>query len=419
MGPAEHFELSSDDGRPTGRERPAVLLEPLPRGKVQRHAGIGYEIVQRLDVPVEQLPNVVQFFAAQLPVVAEPVVDVPKILPHDVPAQRLRHDTQLAEQLVEVPTIVSYSSLQRTVEHHVDIPVPGGEGRASGLQGSLPKQSSTAPLSSAERLTERIVEQIVGSPGGGLQDFRPVQSSSSSSQGSSALQKRITELIMEQFDFFGGGLQDFRPGKVHPLLRTVILKPDMVRRSRMSLLSWERISSTRGSAEIHWASSPRHWGTLAGGAWAPVSQYPALGTMGRGDHPPVCHRSASHEARPGQSHRCTQRLRHRLIHDVICLRFLFFQLLLVRVDPILFPSLCSSSVWCCSSVLFLCPALLCPSVFAIPLRCPSVLSLVLSLALFLLCCSSALLCNTAPRCCANVLLRRLLFLHSFIFSFSH
>ena len=68
VGPAEYYELSSDDGRPTGGERPAALLEPLPQGKVQRHAGIGYEIVQHLDVPVlqmvEQLSNVTQFFAA-------------------------------------------------------------------------------------------------------------------------------------------------------------------------------------------------------------------------------------------------------------------------------------------------------------------------------------------------------------------
>ena len=76
VGPAEYYELSSDDGRPTGGERPAALSEPWPQGKLMRHAGIGYEIVQSLDVLVpqmgEQLPNVVQFFAVQLPVVAEP-----------------------------------------------------------------------------------------------------------------------------------------------------------------------------------------------------------------------------------------------------------------------------------------------------------------------------------------------------------
>ena len=39
---------------PPGGERPAALLEPLPQGTLQRHAGIGYEIVQNLDVPVLQ-----------------------------------------------------------------------------------------------------------------------------------------------------------------------------------------------------------------------------------------------------------------------------------------------------------------------------------------------------------------------------
>ena len=145
---------------PPGESGQRHCWSPGRQGKLQRHDGIGYELVLSLDAPVlqmvEQLPNVVQFFAAQLPVVAEPVIDVPKILPHDVPARRLCCDTQLAEQLVEVPTIVSYSSLQRTVEHHVDIPVPGGEGRNVGLQGSLPEQSSTAPLSSAERLSDGL-----------------------------------------------------------------------------------------------------------------------------------------------------------------------------------------------------------------------------------------------------------------------
>ena len=92
MGPAEHCELSSDDGRPTGWERPEALLEPWPQGKLLRHARVGYEIVQSLDVPVPQMgepvPNIVQFFAVQLPVVAEPVIEVPKILLDRTP-QRL------------------------------------------------------------------------------------------------------------------------------------------------------------------------------------------------------------------------------------------------------------------------------------------------------------------------------------------
>ena len=185
VGPAEYYELSSDDGRPTGGERPAALLEPWPQGKLLRHAGVGFELVQALDAPVlqtlEQLPNVVQFFASQLLVVAEPVIEVPKILPHDVPMRRSCRDTQLVEQLVEVPPPVFYSSLQRTVEQHVDIPVPGGGGRNVRLQGFLPEQSSTFSFSSSERISERIMEQIVDIPvaRGDPQGFRLGQSSSS------------------------------------------------------------------------------------------------------------------------------------------------------------------------------------------------------------------------------------------------
>ena len=53
-------------------------------------------------------------------------------------------DTQLAEQLVEVPTIVSWSLLQLSMELNVDIPVPGRGGRIAGLQGFLPEQSSSS-----------------------------------------------------------------------------------------------------------------------------------------------------------------------------------------------------------------------------------------------------------------------------------
>ena len=156
VGPAEYYELSSDDGRPTGEERPAALLEPWPQRKLLRHAGVGYEIVQSLDAPVpqmeEQLPNIVQFFSVQLPVVAETVIEVPKILLDRTPQRlgdRLRQP-QMAEQLVDVPTVVSYSSLQQlTAEQIVDIPVPGRAGgeRRGGLQGSRPGQGSTASSS--------------------------------------------------------------------------------------------------------------------------------------------------------------------------------------------------------------------------------------------------------------------------------
>ena len=87
---------------------------------------------------------------------------------------------QLVEQLVEVPTIVSWSLLQLIEEQNADIPVPGGGVR--GLQGCPPGQSSTTSSFSLERISERIVEQNVEFPvGGGLQEFLPGQSSSASS----------------------------------------------------------------------------------------------------------------------------------------------------------------------------------------------------------------------------------------------
>ena len=187
VGPAEYFELSSDDGRPTGGERPAALSEPWPQGKLLRHVGVGYELVHRLDVPVpqmgEQLPNIVQFFAAQLPVVAEPVIEVPKIFLDKTP-QRLGdslRQPQMVEQLVHVPTVVSFSSLQQlTAEQIVNIPVPGGDGggRCGGLQGSLPRQNSAAL--NVEQTVDIPVPGRAGGGRGGLQGF-PEQGSTASS----------------------------------------------------------------------------------------------------------------------------------------------------------------------------------------------------------------------------------------------
>ena len=80
---------------------------------------------------------------------------------------------------MEVPTIISFSSLQRIVEQNVDVPVPRGGVR--GLQGFPPGQASTTSSFSLERISERNVEQIADFRGGGLQHFLPGQSSSSSS----------------------------------------------------------------------------------------------------------------------------------------------------------------------------------------------------------------------------------------------
>ena len=92
---------------------------------------------------VEQLPDVVRFFD-RFATVPEQVIAVPKFYTEDVPVRAVLRATQLAEQLVEVPTIVSYASLsllqalleyrQRTVEQNVDILAVGEVGTASALE---------------------------------------------------------------------------------------------------------------------------------------------------------------------------------------------------------------------------------------------------------------------------------------------
>ena len=85
---------------------------------------------------VEQLVDVLQLFDALIPV-AEQVIDVPKIFIERIPLRTSVREPQLAEQLVQVPTIVSFSSLQRIMKQTVDIPVPQGGVRHADLQGFL------------------------------------------------------------------------------------------------------------------------------------------------------------------------------------------------------------------------------------------------------------------------------------------
>ena len=165
----QHYGLRAQE-RPLPGTRPAPLLEVLPQVGVQRHTVDqivdAVPALPTLDGPVplmvEQLVDVLQLIP-----VAEQVIDVPKIFIERIPPRTSVREPQLAEQLVEVPTIVSFSSLQRIMEQIVDIPVPQGGGRHADLQGFLRRQSSTG------------AEQIVDIPGGGL--HRPGQSSSASS----------------------------------------------------------------------------------------------------------------------------------------------------------------------------------------------------------------------------------------------
>ena len=164
---AQHFFLVLDEA-PAASGSPPDRLRPQERD--QRHTVEQIISAPMLDVPVplmeEQL--LVDAFAPHDIHVSEQVIEV------RTPVR----EPQLAEQLVEVPTIISFSSFQRIAEQIVDIPVPYGGVR--GLQGFLPGQDSTSSPLSLERISERNMEQIVDSRGfgGGLQAG---QSSSSSS----------------------------------------------------------------------------------------------------------------------------------------------------------------------------------------------------------------------------------------------
>ena len=87
---------------------------------------------------------------------AEQVIEVPKISCSPCPSRSLVPEPVSAEQLVEVPTVLSPTRIAlRIAEQIVDTPVPHG---------------TTATHSSGKRISERTVEQIVDFPssGGGL-----------------------------------------------------------------------------------------------------------------------------------------------------------------------------------------------------------------------------------------------------------
>ena len=124
--------------------------------------------VQILDAPVPQMGNqLLEIFRHLHTALPEQDIDVPKISQDGIQqrfADRdLRHP-KMAEQLVEVPTVLSPSLHQQQIaEQTVDIPVPRGRGDLGGLEGFLPGQGS-------QRTVEQIVDILAG---GGLQGFLP------------------------------------------------------------------------------------------------------------------------------------------------------------------------------------------------------------------------------------------------------
>ena len=184
-----------------------LALQPCPKSRKRGAAGCAPCSRSSTSLPlptfddpapqmVEQLPDVLQFFDALIPD-PDQVIEVPKILPENVPLRAVLRDTQLVEQLVEVPTIFSHASLaflqvmQRIVEQNVDIPVVGGSGAGGGLSGFLPGQHYSM---TAEQIVDIPVPRPCGA--GGLQGLPR-------GQGSTAFSEQIADP--------DGGLQDFQP----------------------------------------------------------------------------------------------------------------------------------------------------------------------------------------------------------------
>ena len=130
-------------GRIRAQKRPSPEKRPAPLLEVQQHAGIGYEIVQNLHVfapqIVDQLSDILLIFAATLAC--------------------SRAGCRSAQDLVR------------------------SWWRIAGLQGFHPDRVQQRRSFPRNAFLSGIVEQIVDTPvsRGGLQGFRPGQSSSSSS----------------------------------------------------------------------------------------------------------------------------------------------------------------------------------------------------------------------------------------------
>ena len=171
--PTPQPELFSLEEEPGGG-LPAPLSEVAGRqDMVVRHVmedlGSVCPFVQILDLPVPQTVDYVTDALRMLDrPMAEQVIEVPTISCSPCPSRSPKPEPQTAEQLVEVPTVLSPTHIAlRIAEQIVDTPVPRGRGKRR-VQGFFPEQSSTA-TPSVERISVRTLEQNVDiSCGAGL-----------------------------------------------------------------------------------------------------------------------------------------------------------------------------------------------------------------------------------------------------------
>ena len=110
----QYYGLRAQE-RPLPGMRPAPLLEVLPQVGLQRHTVeqriVHTPYVQILDAPVPQkVERLVDFFKDLDVEVPAQVIEVPKISQDIIPQRSVDLVPQMAEQLVEVPTLLSVAA---------------------------------------------------------------------------------------------------------------------------------------------------------------------------------------------------------------------------------------------------------------------------------------------------------------------
>ena len=165
-----------DEGKPVAGERFRPLVKDLRRIPVHvEEPSLDVPALQMVEQPVE----VDTFFRLSVPAVAEQVIEVPKISCPSHAGRAALREPQMVEQLVEVPTVLTYSLLQqRTAEQLVDNPAPHGRGSDArgGLQGLSQGQGSSA-VSGAVHVNTLVPHVSGGGARGGLQGLSQGQGS--------------------------------------------------------------------------------------------------------------------------------------------------------------------------------------------------------------------------------------------------
>ena len=139
--PAGALQLEEEPGG----SRPAPLPEVADwEGNVEQHVvedlGELAPLVQILDLLVPQMvENVTDTLRILDLPIAEQVIEVPKISCSPCPLRSLVPEPQTAEQLVDVPTVLSRTRIALQIAKQiVGIPVPQGLGGMRRIQGFLP-----------------------------------------------------------------------------------------------------------------------------------------------------------------------------------------------------------------------------------------------------------------------------------------